>query len=133
MKDLYENMNVDISIDAATSETYEKIRVGGNFDLLLKNLELLGRLRIVQKINHLMIRFVVQRLNYLEMPKFVELGERIHADVVYFCKIANWNLYSEEEYREMSMYNEKDEMLPELMEVLKNPLFKNPIVNLSNI
>ncbi len=130
---LYENINLDISIDAATKETYESIRIGGNFDILSKNLKFIGELRKSEKISHLMIRFVVQKKNYLEMVKFVELGKKIHADVVYFCKIANWNMYSEEEYAEMSMYDKNDDMKPELKEVLNNPIFKDPIVDLSNM
>lgn len=80
-----------------------------------------------------MIRFVVQKKNYFEMAQFVVLGKNIHADVVYFCKIANWNMYTDEEYAEISMYDENDNMKPELMDVLMNPIFKEPIVDLSNM
>ncbi|GFH89689.1 hypothetical protein IMSAGC002_00934 [Lachnospiraceae bacterium] len=130
---LYESISLDISIDAATKETYESIRVGGNFDILSKNLDFIGKLRQSGKISHLMIRFVVQKKNYFEMAQFVVLGKNIHADVVYFCKIANWNMYTDEEYAEISMYDENDNMKPELMDVLMNPIFKEPIVDLSNM
>ena len=40
-----------MSIDAATKETYDKIRVGGDWDLLMKNIEMLSRLRVEGKIN----------------------------------------------------------------------------------
>ena len=42
-------------------------------------------------------------------------------------------MYTDEEYAEISMYDENDNMKPELMDVLMNPIFKEPIVDLSNM
>ena len=36
---IYDKINFFITIDAATKKTYEKVRYGGNFDILIKNLK----------------------------------------------------------------------------------------------
>lgn len=132
-EDLYENISVDISVDAATKETYERIRIGGNFDILTENLKFISSLREQGKIKKFTIRFVVQRQNYEEMPLFVELGRRLHVDKVYFCKIANWNMYSAEEFDKISMFDNDDNMKPELAEVLQNSIFDCSIIDFSNM
>lgn len=58
---------LEISIDAATKETYEKIRRGGKWEQLLKNLDFLGRQK---QITHWEFDFVVQRDNYKEILDF---------------------------------------------------------------
>lgn len=64
-----------ISMDGATKETYEKIKVGCNFEKAVNNIKML--LNLKRKLHSpfpmLCFRFVVNRLNYQEMPKMVEL------------------------------------------------------------
>jgi len=83
---------LNISIDGATKETYEKLRRGGSFLKLLENLEYIKDLK-----NHLnfkfIIHFVVQKDNYQEMPSMVELSKKYLADGVWFNRITNWNTF----------------------------------------
>jgi MoaA/NifB/PqqE/SkfB family radical SAM enzyme len=64
-----------ISMEGATKETYEKIRVGCSFDRVINNIKTL--LRVKKELNSpfptICFRFVVNKLNYHEMPKMVEL------------------------------------------------------------
>ena len=64
-----------ISMDGATKETYERIKVGCDFEKALSNIKML--LRLKKELNSpfpmLCFRFVVNKLNYTEMPKMVEL------------------------------------------------------------
>lgn len=64
-----------ISIDAATKETYEKIKVGCNFERSLNNIKKLIELKkqIGSPIPELCFRFIVTSLNAHEMPQFIEL------------------------------------------------------------
>lgn len=64
-----------ISFDAATKETYEKIKVGCNFDRSLKNIKNLIKIKkeIGTPIPELCFRFIVTTLNKEEMPQFVDL------------------------------------------------------------
>jgi len=62
------------SIDGATKETYEKIRVGSNFDRVTENLRTLFRIKKEMKKEYPFVCFhyIVNKLNYHEMIKFLE-------------------------------------------------------------
>jgi radical SAM protein with 4Fe4S-binding SPASM domain len=64
-----------ISLDGATKETYEKIRVGSNFDKVIENVKHLIRLKKEKKayFPEINFHFVAIKENYKEMPQFVEL------------------------------------------------------------
>lgn len=62
-----------ISVDAATKETYEKIRRGGRWEDLLKTLELVRQNR--DKFGSIMLNMTVMRSNYQEIPRFIDLAE----------------------------------------------------------
>ncbi len=128
------NIWVYISIDAATKETYEQIRRGGKFEILLKNLKFISELRKNNIINYFRINFVVQRKNFKEMEQFIKLGIELGVDNVFFTKILNWGTYSDEEFDKISMM-ERDMQAPkkELKEILDKEIFKNKIVDLGTI
>ena len=67
---------VTISVDAASEQTYPLVRRGGEFPKLLANLEFVSQLRQQGDLDFVEICFVVQQLNYQEMPEFVKLGIR---------------------------------------------------------
>lgn len=64
-----------ISMDGATKETYEKIKVGCSFDRAVNNIRRFLELKkeLGSPIPTLCFRFIVNKLNVHEMPKFVEL------------------------------------------------------------
>ena len=123
-----------VSIDAATKGTYEIIRRGGNFDILKKNMEFASVLRKNDELKYFRINFVVQRKNYMEMPLFVKWGKDLGCDEVFFTKILNWGTYSDEEFEDVSMF-EEDMVTPknELKKVIDMEIMKDPIVNLGTI
>jgi MoaA/NifB/PqqE/SkfB family radical SAM enzyme len=81
---------LNISIDGASKETYELLRRGGQFEKLLENLEF-----IKQYHEQFRIRFhmVVQKSNWHEMSKMLQLADRFNAHEVIFNRITNWNTY----------------------------------------
>ena len=123
-----------VSVDAATKETYESIRRGGNFDILRRNMEFASKLRREEELLYFRMNFVVQRKNYKEMIPFVKWGVELGCDEVFFTKILNWGTYTSEEFKEVSMM-EEDGITPkkELEEVLNNPIMNNKIVDLGTI
>lgn len=123
-----------VSIDAASKETYERIRRRGNFDILRKNMKFAAALRKKGEMCYFRMNFVVQRDNYLEMIPFVQWGEKLGVDEVFFTKILNWGTYTAEEFARISMM-EPDAVTPkaELREVLNHPVMKSPIVDLGTI
>ncbi|MFQ6126430.1 MAG: radical SAM/SPASM domain-containing protein [Candidatus Heimdallarchaeota archaeon] len=71
-----------LSIDAATKETYEKIRVGANFDKVLNNVRALLRAKkeLGSPVPELWFHYIVTKMNVYEMPKFLELVHSLKAD-----------------------------------------------------
>ncbi len=115
-----------ITIDAATKQTYEKIRFGGNFDQLMKNLENLSKVKNEnpEKI-FVLLFFVVQKDNYKEIPDFIKMADELNFDMVNFTRIDNWGTYTDEEFKEISMFNKDGTPKKELQEILKNSVFKD--------
>lgn len=72
---------INISVDAATKETYEKIRVGGKWEDLLANLDLVREVR--GRFDNIVINMTVMRANYKEIPAFVDFGESYGFNVVF--------------------------------------------------
>ena len=78
-----------VSIDGASRETYEKLRLGGRWDKINEGLECMAE----QKQKHgyrLAIHFVVQKDNYHEMERIIDLAEQYDADNVNLNKIQDW-------------------------------------------
>ncbi len=130
------NMKVmlTVSIDAATKETYEKIRCGGNFGQLQKNMLFASKLRKSGELSYFRMNFVVQKENYQEMIPFVKWGLELGADEIFFTKILNWGTYTAEEFKEISMM-EEDGITPKkaLEKVLNDSIMLNPVVDLGTI
>lgn len=74
----------DISLDAATSETYTAVR-GGDWNEVLAGLELLR----TQSNKPLMFNFCIQQKNYHEIEAFAEFAQKYNATVGY-QNIGNW-------------------------------------------
>lgn len=83
---------IGVSIDGATKETYEKLRLGGSYDKIIENLAFLKEKKKEHNFK-LSIHFVVQRDNYHEMLKIIELAEKYDVDNVCLNKIEDWNTY----------------------------------------
>jgi len=78
-----------VSIDGASKETYEKLRLGGKWEKILEALQFMAE----QKQKHsfrFILHFVVQKDNYHEMENIIELGEQYGADRVWLNKIEDW-------------------------------------------
>lgn len=119
-----------VSIDAATEETYRKIRRGGNWQSLMANMKFAGNLRASGKISYFRLNFVVQRENYKEIPQFIELAKSFNADRVLFTRILNWGTYSDEEFERITMVDKNGSPKAELQKILDQPICKDEIVDL---
>lgn len=79
-----------VSIDGATEETYEKLRLGGKWEKIKANLQSMAELKVKHKFVF-RLHMVVQQDNWWEMPKMIKLAEQYEVDQVYFNKIQDWN------------------------------------------
>lgn len=77
---------VQISIDAATASTYERIRLGARWSALRRGLDLLRRKRVelgTEERCHVSLFFVLMRSNVDELPAFVDLARDVGANAVW--------------------------------------------------
>lgn len=121
---------VEISIDAATKDTYEnKVRLGGKWDVLLENLKFISTIPTLKRVK---TSFVVQQMNYKEMKDFYNLMYSIFGSklIVYYGKILMWDTYSETEFSEhtvwKSLHPEYEDFIKEVKSFLpKKQCFTN--------
>jgi MoaA/NifB/PqqE/SkfB family radical SAM enzyme len=111
----YNLKELNISIDGATKNTYEILRQGGNFNLLLENLQFIKKYHKNFNIN---FHMVVQKSNWHEMNQMVKLGEKFNVNKIWFNKIQNWNSYKD--FEEQLPPEKNENFLKEYHTVKKN-------------
>jgi sulfatase maturation enzyme AslB (radical SAM superfamily) len=102
---------IQISIDAATKETYEQVRLGGKWEDLLNAIDFVKELRQNKIIQQLQFNFCVQTLNYCEIPAFLELAWQHRADIVHFAKLVKLWHHSEEWFEQNTAKGEGYEQI----------------------
>jgi MoaA/NifB/PqqE/SkfB family radical SAM enzyme len=73
------------SIDGARRETYNRIRIGADFDDVMGNIRRFNRLRLAMPRGErprLTFNFVLMKSTIAEFPAFIDLAARFRADVV---------------------------------------------------
>jgi radical SAM protein with 4Fe4S-binding SPASM domain len=73
------------SIDGARRETYDKIRIGAQFDDVMENIRRFNRLRLAMPRAvrpRLTFNYVLMKSTIAEFPAFIDLAARFRADVV---------------------------------------------------
>jgi MoaA/NifB/PqqE/SkfB family radical SAM enzyme len=134
MEKIHGNINeVLISLDASDPETYKKIRVNGSFEKLLANLEFLSSLRAQGKIRRLMLAFVVQKNNFREMPEAIRIAQQLKTDLIVFNLLNDWGSWTKEEYEQNAIWKHFHPQYNEFLDVLTDPIFDAPIVELGNM
>lgn len=72
--DLLDRINeFRISVDAGSKDVYEKVRVGGNWEVLIDNLDFLQQRNLGHFVN---LMYVVQKNNYKDIQNFADLLDR---------------------------------------------------------
>jgi len=112
-------LSTDISIDAATSGVYGKMRPPGKWERLMKNLQFIKGL---DNLVLLGISMVVQQENYKEMLPFVELGESLvhnnRETFVEFKRLSHWPHLSDQQYKKMGLDEIDPSMKKDFLEIL---------------
>jgi len=75
---------VEFSLDGASAEVYNGIRVGSDFDKVIRNIEALGTVKKKLRTHRPLIRFnyVLMKRNIDELPEFIDLAARLGAEEV---------------------------------------------------
>ena len=97
--------SAEVSIDGACKETYEKIRRGGTWERLVKNLEYIATLPL----ETITCSFVVQRDNYREIEAFYEFVKGIFENSgiewkVMYGRVGDWGRLTREHWEEVNIF-----------------------------
>jgi hypothetical protein len=126
-------ITTEISIDAATEDTYHQIRVGGIWKTLQENLYFI--FTEIPNLEFIRLTFVVQNNNYMEMVDFVKMADHFQKlngmkTAVSFQHINNWGTFSNanfmiknianENHPEYSLFQSQVEKLKSLKELHPN-------------
>lgn len=140
-----------VSVDAATEETYENVRRPGRWGVIRENLASMGEISRAGTFRRnrsaagaqwissdlfwdpieplsFVLAFVVQGANFREMPAFVKLAEEVGADAVVFQKYYSFG------HEGAAVFSARDVSAPahpeheELQAVLRDPTLRSPLV-----
>jgi organic radical activating enzyme len=121
--------SAEISVDAATKETYEIVRLGGKWEDVQTNLRYIAN---IPSIEYLTLSFVVQDTNYEEMEMFYKMTEDIFDDtpinwMVFFNRIVNWGTFSEGVFKLKDVGNPEHPNYNDMVKIYKNLPVTNKI------
>jgi molybdenum cofactor biosynthesis enzyme MoaA len=124
--------SVWISIDAARSETYSRLRRGGDFERLKRNLEFVADLRQRNIICTFRLDTVVQLDNLDELGDIVDLGRQLRADIIGFQRIRNWGTFDSETFCGIDVGSFLHPRFKDLQDLLNCPKFDGDDIDLGN-
>lgn len=81
-----------ISIDAGSKEVYEKVRLGGKFNNLIENFDFLYEF-VQDRPAEVLLKFVLQKDNYLDMQNFINLADRYEFNCV-INRLEDWGTWA---------------------------------------
>ena len=119
--------SIRVSIDAASKQTFEKLRRLGKYEPFVSNMRFLRKLRKTGMVPQLKFSFTYQLDNFREMAAFVDFCEEMHANFAIFERLQNI-AFSPEEYRQKAVHYPDHPLYAEFIEVIKNPIFREPRV-----
>jgi len=81
-----------ISMDGFTKETYESIRTGSNFNLLIDNLKMLKEIKTKRDtmFPHLRINFIAMRRNYKELRNIIQASDSLCIRTIRVRPLGEW-------------------------------------------
>jgi molybdenum cofactor biosynthesis enzyme MoaA len=88
---LYE---INVSLDAGTKATFERIRRGAKWDTVVGHLKSLRDQKAARKLRRprIHLSFVMMRSNVQELPQFIELAAELGVEVVYFSHLVPFDV-----------------------------------------
>lgn len=99
-----------VSIDAGCKRTYEAIRCGGRYERLYDNIRKYVEYKKNGKIASVVARFVIQRLNYSEIPLFIENMRNLGVDRIEFTRLVNGGTFSDRAFESASLLDNQGKL-----------------------
>jgi molybdenum cofactor biosynthesis enzyme MoaA len=120
---------IQISVDAATKETYEKVRLGGKWEIIKQNLDLTASIPTIESMT---LNFVVQEDNFREMPAFVDLGAQLDCQVR-FTRVQRWPATSQRTFARLNVFEPSHPSHQELLTILNHDKLKDRRVEMREL
>lgn len=121
-----------ISFDAATQETYDCVRRGGDWNKVLESAKYIAAWRDKHYQDmKLTGNFVVQTANYKEMAAYVELLDHLGFDEILFQAVHDWGTFNN--YQHQAVWRTEHPEYAEFLKCLHDPRLNNKKVNLTNL
>lgn len=130
---IHKNINdITISVDAATSSTYNIVRKGGNFDQLKENIEYLNQ---CPTLSHTTLKYtyVVQKDNFREMKDFADWILQYPRSHIRFTRMIQFGAQLADHFNLQNLWNPAHEDHAEFFEYINQSWISNPRINWSNI
>lgn len=109
-----------ISFDAATAETYHKVRVNGVWDNFIENVTwVMDHIRSQGLSLQVTADFVVQESNYKEIPKLRELCDQLGIHQINYQRMWSWATWPPEVFAQMNVYEPSHALYPQVVELIK--------------
>lgn len=114
--------SAEISIDAATKETYENFtRLGGKWEDIYTNLHYIAKQPYLETVT---LSFVVQQSNYKEMKMFYDMGEEIFGNTrinwsIFYNRVVNWGTFEKKEFETVDVGNPEHPEYNDLLDIYK--------------
>jgi len=128
---------IEVSVDAATEDTYKIVRKNGNFKKLRRNLDVLDQLvkeGNFPAMSNWQTNFIVQRDNFRELKEFVVWQLEFKSKPkIWTNLLAQWYHMSDEQFNKMAIWQDTHPSKSELIEILKDPVFKSSQLKLGNL
>ena len=122
-----------LSVDAATAETYARIHPGGDFAVLLRNMEFAGALRRAGHMEMLTGHFCAQADNFRELPRFVDLCKRLGFNRIRLKRMLDWGTMTPEVFRTLAVHRRQHPQHEEFLRIMADPALRDPIVVAGNL
>lgn len=118
---------IEISVDAGNEESYNKVRVGGNWKLLWKNIDYFYSTMKSNKNVRWVWNIIAQKNNYKSIPELINIANKFteKKPVINIARVLNWGTWSEEEYLNHAVHLPSHPEHEEYLEIINSPLVKN--------
>lgn len=115
----------EISIHAATKQTYDKIVKDSNFDKVMKNVKWLAKLKKEGKINQIKLDFVITSINYKEMKAFQALANKLNVHTS-FTTYRPWGTELSNNYDKVAVFEKFHPEYNLFVNIIQDPIFNSP-------
>jgi sulfatase maturation enzyme AslB (radical SAM superfamily) len=124
--------SISISVDAGNKESYDKVRLGGDWDLLWKNLDYLYKTQRHRHGSRYSFEWswqvVLQEDNFESIPELINIAYNNYSELlpqIIISPILNWGAFDEETFKKKSVINPESKHYNKLKEILNMPQVAN--------